>query len=457
MLLQKVAHLLLCVLSASAFLSAVAPSAVLRCQNNHRHRCSLTVKAYRNDCQTGSQSDERGALFGYTLRQVTASLLLMTAPVLINSLPAMAAEQMQQQPFSSPTVLMSMSASDKEGGQGLSAVTQSELGRSIRSSVVGGAKLVDQLDLKWERFSDSLRDEAKCDPLTNRRRFDNGVRRDGTPIGNPVLGALCTPEPLQDLDEATVQIVLKAGRDAALTTWKIDPGTLQKKQEQVQQLVGPAFSRAAVSSVKDTTTSTSSTEHEDGTQTQAIKRQAFNRDLYTNLRAFGEVSDGNTNNNRKESARLFERSWGDKLLANLAPNANRNDFVSPFPKPDDTENQPYDEGALLDALGGVSVALSKLQQGGVVGHWEISIPEDDNWNVVTIAVDNDISIGGQILARERQQPLGGSEVVALVRAALEHPANISYKMDTFFIDPSTTRQELYNPTQLLISVSDLGQ
>lgn len=452
MLLQKVAHLLLCVSSASAFLP-IAPSAVLRCQNNHRHRCSLQVS--RNGCLNGSQSDERGTSFGYTLRQVTASLLLMTAPVLINSLPAMAVEQMQQQPFSPPTVLMSMSASDKEGGQGLSAVTQSELGRSIRSSVVGGAKLVDQLDLKWERFSDSLRDEAKCDPLTNRRRFDNGVRRDGTPIGNPVLGALCTPEPLQDLDEATVQIVLKAGHDAALTTWKIDPGTLQKKQEQVQQLVGPAFSRAAVSSVKDTTTTT--TENEDGTQTQAIKRQAFNRDLYTNLRAFGEVSDGNTNNNRKESARLFERSWGDRLLANLAPNANRNDFVSPFPKPDDTENQPYDEGALLDALGGVSIALSMLQQGGVVGHWEISIPEDDNWNVVTIAVDNDISIGGQILARERQQPLGGSEVVALVRAALENQAKISYKMDTFFIDPSTTRQELYNPTQLLISVSDLGQ
>jgi hypothetical protein len=360
----------------------------------------------------------------------------------------------------------SMSININDGRQGLSAVTQSELGRSIRSSVVGGAKVVDQLDLTWERFSDSLRDQGKCDPLTNRRLFDNGFRRDGTRIGNPVLGALCTLQPLQDLDEATVQIVLQTGNQAAVTTFKVDPATLVTKQEQVQQLVGPAFSRAVESSIQESSTDDGdehATTNKDGvvTQqpTQAVQRQTFNRDLYTNLRAIGEVSDGNTanGNNRRESARMFERAWGDRLLAQLAPHATRNDFVSPFPKPDDTENQPYDEGALLDALGGVSVALGKLQQGGVVGHWEISIPEDDDWNVVTIAVDDDISIGGQMLARERQQPLGGSEVVALVRAALENQAKIAYKMDTFFIDPSTTRQELYNPTQLLISLSDLGQ
>merc|ERR1711957_27433 len=106
----------------------------------------------------------------------------------------------------------------------------------------------------------------------------------------------------------------------------------------------------------------------------------------------------------------FETTWGDNMLAKWAPDANRNDYKSLFPKPDDTENQPYDEGALLDALGAVSVALNKLQQGGLIGHWEMSIPEDDYWNVVTIAVDDDISIGGQILAKGRNQPLGGSEV-----------------------------------------------
>jgi hypothetical protein len=72
-------------------------------------------------------------------------------------------------------------------------------------------------------------------------------------------------------------------------------------------------------------------------------------------------------------------------------------------------------------------------------------------------VDDDITIGGQILARASKLPLNGSAVVAVIRSAMEDKASIPYKMDTFFIDPTTTDQELYNPTQLLVSLSDLGQ
>jgi hypothetical protein len=233
-------------------------------------------------------------------------------------------------------------------------------------------------------------------------------------------------------------MIMNLGKEAAVDTLKVDLGQLQKKQEQVQQLVGSAFSRAASSSDEEE---------------QSSKRLEFNRDLYTQMRAIGELSTKNT----RETSRSFENAWGNKILATLAPNANRNDYSSPFPKPDSGEDQPYDEGALLDALGGVSVALRQLQAAGIVGHWEISIPEDDDWNVVTIAIDDDISIPGQILGRERNQPLGGSALVALVRAAIESQAKISFEINTFFIDPTTTKQELYNPTQLLISLSDLGQ
>lgn len=418
-------------------------------------RSSAFLPAFENAWQHPLRGDNplslnavSGPSFETPFRQMAASMVLMTAPLQLNTLPANAMGDMlltQQQPLTS--LLMT---SNNDGPQGIPAVTQSEFGKSVRSSVVGGAQLVDKIDLKWERFSDSLRDKNKCDPRTNRRMFDNGYRRDGTPIGNPVLGALCTPEPLNDLDAATAKVILDTSKEAAMLTWKVDLGSLQKKQDQVQQLVGPAFNRARTS-LKDTSNIDNSNEEADESSAQAIKRQTFNGNLYTQLRAFGDF------NINRETAHTFETTWGDQLLATLAPNANRDDYKSPFPKPDDTENQPYDEGALLDALGKVSVALTNLQKGGIIGHWEISIPEDDDWNVVTIAVDDDISIGGQILARERQQALGGSEIVALVRAALENQAKISYKIDTFFIDPTTTRQELYDPTQLLISLSDLGQ
>jgi hypothetical protein len=350
--------------------------------------------------------------------------------------------------------------------QGIGAVTQSQFGQQVRGAVVGGAQIVDSLDLKWERFSDSLRDEQKCDPRTNRRMFDNGTRKDGTKIGNPVLGALCTPEPLRDLDSEFANRITQLAEDAAITrstgatatatTTDSDAvrSNLRQKEEQVKEKVGPAFARATRT---NTAAATAGGETVTSSLTpQELARQTFNRDLYIRMRSYGEAAIAPPNN-KPENYRAFETNWGRNMLTSLAPNANRNDYSSLFPKPDPTDEQPYDEGLLLDALGGVSVCLNKLQEAGLIGHWEISIPEDDYWNVVTIAVDDDISIGGQILARESKLPLSGSAVVGIVRSAMEDQAKISYKIDTFFIDPTTTRQELYNPTQLLVSLSDLGQ
>merc|ERR1712087_563100 len=134
------------------------------------------------------------------------------------------------------------------------------------------------------------------------------------------------------------------------------------------------------------------------------------------------------------------------------------EFRSPFPNPDPNIPFPYDSGQLTNALGAVEVALQKLQDGGLIGHWEISIPEDDYGEVVTIAVDDDVCLGAQILAREEQSVLAGSPVVAMGRSALEDRAKIPYvALDVFFIDPSTTKNELYNPTQLLVSVRNLGE
>ena len=41
--------------------------------------------------------------------------------------------------------------------QGVSAVTDSQLGRAFRKSIVQGAQVADKLDEKWEKLSDSLR------------------------------------------------------------------------------------------------------------------------------------------------------------------------------------------------------------------------------------------------------------------------------------------------------------
>ena len=109
--------------------------------------------------------------------------------------------------------------------------------------------------------------------------------------------------------------------------------------------------------------------------------------------------------------------------------------------------------ALLDSLGKLTVTLNRLKAGGVLGYYEISIPYDDYGSVVTVALDDYEPIGAEILLSE-QKNLCEGPMQALVRALFDE-ARIICSLDTFYIDPSTTRQDDYNPTQLLLSLNGL--
>lgn len=396
--------------------------------------------------------------------QIIPSALRLSLFLLLSA-PAMAPSFMIEPALAAPAPMQET--------QGISAITQSTLGTSVRSSVVQSAKLVDAVDLKWERFSDSLRDNKKCDPRTNRRLFDNGTRRDGTPIGNPVLGALCEPEPLKTLDETLVDRVLGVAlADAAYETLGsngLDQASLQQLVDKTRVRVRPAFERA----VDAKTISSTGTTSPEATE-EARKRQNYNLEVYSRVRAYGEAlttasipaPESQPPSKPASKASMVRRAgkkldlvWGRNLLDKLAGSVtDKFDFQSPFPKPEADIPFPYDVDQLTNALGAIEVALQKLQDGGLIGHWEISIPEDDYGEVVTIAVDDDVCLGAQILVREEQSVLRGSPVVAMIRSALEDRARIPYvALDVFFIDPTTTKNELYNPTQLLVSVRNLGE
>ena len=330
---------------------------------------------------------------------------------------------------------------------GIAAVTRSSLGTSIRKATVRSAQIADKLDEGWERFSDSLRDENKCDPNTGRRLYDNGFRKDGSRVGNPVLGGLCKPEPLLPLNDALANAVLESAEDALAGILGVGKDVIKQKIESVDNLVGPSFARAQDASSED-----------------EQKRNSYNRKIYSTMRAFGDLL---LTNKDPKTARLaaanFELKFGEQLLLDNSPPlvpsrlTNRQSFKSPFPplSEDDKGDLAYEEGALLDALGTLSSALDVLQAGGLVGHWEIAVPSDDFGEVVTIAVDDDISLGAQSLLREGQGlSLNGSVVTALTRASLKH-FGIESAIDAFFLDPSTTKQDIYNPTQLLLNLSNI--
>ena len=157
-------------------------------------------------------------------------------------------------PFLVPTISNAIAVADDEQ-QGIGAITDSQIGRAFRKSVVKGAQVADKLDEKWERFSDSLRDKSKCDPNTGRRLYDNGKRKDGTPIGSPGLGELCSAEPMLPLDvgmteiilDAAVRSALVASGDRALTKADI----LRKSIQDTKDLVRPAFERSMQNSMSE--------------------------------------------------------------------------------------------------------------------------------------------------------------------------------------------------------------
>ena len=332
---------------------------------------------------------------------------------------------------------------------GIAAITRSSIGTSVRKATVRSAQMADKLDERWERFSDSLRDESRCDATTGRRMYDNGFRKDGSRVGNPVLGSLCQPEPLLPLRDEMADAIFTAAENALTGMLGMGKDAIRQKVESVDALVGPSFARAL-----------------DVTNEDERKRSGYNRRIYSTMRAYGELL---LNNKDPKAARLaaadFELRFGEQLLFDgaspLVPSrlANRKSFKSPFPplSEDDKGDLAYDEGSLLDGLGTLSAALDALQDGGIIGHWEISIPIDDFGEVVTIAVDDDISLGAQALLREgRGLSLNGSVVTALTRASLKHFGVIS-SVDAFFLDPSTTKQDVYNPTQLLLNLSNIKQ
>ena len=294
---------------------------------------------------------------------------------------------------SSASAAAAMAGGGGEGGaaiDGIGVVTRSDLGTSVRRATVRSAQIADRLDERWERFSDSLRDQNRCDPATGRRMYDNGYRRDGSRIGNPVLGDLCRPEPLLPLRDEVADLVL--GSAEAEVALMVGGGAeaVRGRVRDVEELVGPAFARARPSP-PGTGPALAAGDDE--------KRAEYNRRVYSSMRAYGELlmpaAGGGDPRAARAAAADMEVRWGRRLLFDDAPGpliparlANRGQFRSPFPAltEDDRGDLAYEEGALLDGLGTLSAALDALQAGGIVGHWEISIPSDLPDPIATVVV-----------------------------------------------------------------------
>ena len=320
---------------------------------------------------------------------------------------------------------------------GIPEVTSSKFGQLFRKKAIQGARVVDRLDEKWGRFSDGLRDEGKCDEETGRRIFDNGFRKDGTRVGNPVLGSLCSPIELKTLNESAVNNILLAAKKIAI---EVNPSLTNNSLND------------GIKNVSDRVMSSFQSQLMDRSKTPDERNRAeFNFKIYCLMRTFQGM--GCTNE-------TFEVRWGDALVKYLLNN---------------DENLPTLEGnrtllrigrgltdddvspQLVTSLEALGSCLDELRKYGIIGRAEINVPESSYGNVIIVAVDDDITIGSQVLLQEQSRTgfhLRGSIVTALCISLIDQTV-YTYGIDVFFSDPSSTDQNTFNPNQLLVNISNI--
>ncbi len=250
------------------------------------------------------------------------------------------------------------------GAQITKAVTTSDLGLSVRTSVVKGAQVMDQLDGKWEKFSD---------------RFGLGSERSkqGSRPQPKVI-----PDPLP-LSVTTAQSILEASDRVFCTVTGITTADLQTRVEKVANLVKVTFERAGI-----VLSGSSILQFESAPQ--------FNFVVYSHFKAYSELIM-----DRSISFGSFRTDFEKQLGKELASLVLGKDSLS----------KSGDKRARLQvALESVDKFLSVWKQKGLVAFTERTAIDDDqisDWLddsadlEFNIALDGDITLNSQVLLQEQ--------------------------------------------------------
>jgi len=317
------------------------------------------------------------------------------------------------------------------------AVTKSDLGVSVRRSVVKGAQVIDTLDGKWEKFSDE-------NNLGKERS-----KRDARPKPKII------PDPLP-LDSTIARAVLKASDETFLSM--VPPETDLKGQiTKVDGLVRKTFEKGGGEGF---TLLASSIEDGDiGGGSMDAKQ--FNYDCYVHYKAFCMILvEKKLPFNRKK----FESELGDRLLPIFLPKKG----ALPTTSNANSLNQKKEESlsnAIKNALSLTDNLCTVLKSSGFVSLAERSELETENiadWTrdlsdlQFNVPLDMDVTLNAQILLQEqgyRIYPDFGRFVIA---AALQRSlvglkqvvTSEEYYMDTNYnSDPN-----LFEVKQVLVSI-----
>ena len=315
------------------------------------------------------------------------------------------------------TLMPSPSSAGEVGARITKAVTTSDLGISVRTSVVKGAQVMDQIDGKWEQLSD---------------RFSLGAernKRDARPKPKVI------PDPLP-LDTATAKSLLAMADEVFLTLAKLSPEDLKSQIKKVSGVVRTSFERSGLefSSNEDPTNN-------------FVNGPQFNYALYCHYKAYSDliIEKGV---NFSSFRPTFETQMGKRGISLLIPS---------YSKPGITDTQ---DERLRNSLIAVDQLSDVLREKGFVGLIERSTISDDkieDWLddmsdlEFSVALDGDVSQNAQILLQEQGFRFYPNFARYAVTQLLQQPGQKVSCLDYYFDTDYNSDPDKFEVKEVLLS------
>ena len=301
------------------------------------------------------------------------------------------------------------------------AVTQSDLGISVRRSVVRGAQIFDKLDGQWEKFSD--------DNHLGAQRFNQQPRPKPREVPD-----------LQPLNVPLANQILNISDQTFLNLSGISSSTLESQIKKIDELVRKSFYRAGLNFDYD------------------MSAKEFNYFCYIHFKAYCDIVK---EKNVSFDVKSFETQLGETLLSLFYTQAS--DKISSLSRTKkNTKAKEYLSIALNTALEGIDIVLKALVSNGFVARAERNFIDQErlqDWSAdmadiqLSIPLDGDATLNGQILLQEQGMRIypdfSRFIIAALLRQCLEgtnqNVADEEYYMDTgYSTDSFEVKQVLLN-------------
>lgn len=322
-----------------------------------------------------------------------------------------------------------LSPSDAEAGEvGArinAAVTKSELGISVRRSVVKGAQIMDGIDGQWEQFSD---------------RFGLGANR-ARQADKPKPKVIPPPQPL---DGKLAAKLLDLSDEVFVTLTKIAYNELDKQIDKVTFTVAPSFERSGLD-VKNIEAKSPRNGEE------------FNFLAYTHFKAYTDLIV-EQNIDFRSFQKDFEERMGSKVAELFFP---KEDFSAKL-APGSLSNPKVRQERWASTEKRLRQLADALVQRGLVAQIDVSYDKDDlaDWldDAISdlqfnIALDGDVSLGTQILLQEQGFRLYPNFGRYAIRNMLEANLGSSIDITDYYMDTDyNSDPDKFQVKEVLLSV-----